>query len=90
MHKKPRGPWWAEDYDAVQRSVVLKLLRDDREMLLFDELHAALRSTKPDVLRHAVKLLKAGKAIHFEEDVRGVAWVTDGTRYLHSLGMVGV
>jgi hypothetical protein len=26
MRTKPNRPWWAEDYDIMQRSVVLELL----------------------------------------------------------------
>jgi hypothetical protein len=77
------------DLGIVQRSVVLVLLSDDHDRLwTFNELHREIYDAPPDVLRHAIRLLEAGKVIETTTSPKRGVWATEATRYLDSLEMV--
>ncbi len=77
------------DLGVIQRSVVLILLSDDHDRLwTFNEIRREIYDAPPDVLRHAIRLLEAGKVIETTSSPRLAVWATEATRYLDSLEMV--
>jgi hypothetical protein len=77
------------DLDIIQRSIVLELLRDDQDpRWTFDQLCTEIYDVPPAAMRQAIKKLEAGQVIHTTEDPQLLAWASEGTRHLDSLGMV--
>lgn len=77
------------DVEAIQRAVVLQVLRDDREQQwwTFDELQREISDTPREVLREAIGLLSAAGVV--ENRGHGVR-ATRPARCLDTLGLVAI